>query len=60
MGRTKCNGEVQINGEYKMDLSQRIDFWHWLRFFENLIWVEEPLTNSWFTVSIPQVYIYFS
>ena len=43
-----------------MDLSQRIDFWHWLRFFENLIWVEEPLANSWFTVPIPQVNIYFS
>ena len=40
-----------------MDLSKRTDFFG---FFDDLIWVEEPLINSWFNVPIAQIYIYFS
>ena len=40
-----------------MDLSKRTDFFV---FFDDLIWVEEPLINSWFNVPIAQIYIYFS
>ena len=42
-----------------MDLSQRTDFCHWLlHFIENLIWVQEPLINSWLNVPIAQIYIF--
>ena len=42
-----------------MDLSQRIDFCHWLlHFFENSIWIWEPLISSWFNVPIAQIYTF--
>ena len=42
-----------------MDLSQRIEFCHWLlHFFENSIWIWEPLINSWFNVPIAQIYTF--
>ena len=42
-----------------MDLSQKIYFCPWLlNFFENLIWVYEPLINSWFNVPIAQIFIF--
>ena len=42
-----------------MDPSQRMYFCHWLlHFFENLIWVQEPLINNWFNVPITQIYTF--
>ena len=42
-----------------MDLSKRTDFFHGLlHFFENLVWLWEPLINSWFNVPISQMYIF--
>ena len=42
-----------------MDLSQRTDLCHrLLHFIENLIWVQEPLINSWLNVPIAQIYIF--
>ena len=42
-----------------MDLLQRMYFFHWLlHFFENLIWVQEPLINSWFNIPIAQIYTF--
>ena len=38
-----------------MDLSKRTDFFV---FFDDLIWVEEPLINSWFNVTIAHIYIF--
>ena len=45
---TKANVRTNWMGwGYKMDLSQRMGFCHWLlQFFENLIWVYKPLIYS--------------
>ena len=49
----------KLNGKYKIDLSQRMDFCHWLLYFsKNLIWLWEPLINNWCNVPIAQIHIH--
>ena len=42
-----------------MDLSQRMDFCHWiLHFSKNISRVYESLKNGWFNMPITQIYIF--
>ena len=52
--KSQCYGK--LNREYKMGLSQRMDFCHWLVYlFENLLRVWKPLINS---LNIPNIIYY--
>ena len=52
--KSQCSDK--LSREYKMDLSQRMDFCHWLVYlFENLLRVWKPLINS---LNIPNIIYY--
>ena len=50
---------VKKIGEYKVDLSQRTEFWQQLIYFlKNCVSVQEPLIKSWFDVPKNQMPIF--
>ena len=52
--QSKANVKTNWIGRTKRTYKKEQTF----RFFDDLIWVEEPLINSWFNVPVAQIYIF--